>query len=262
MIAVERTQYILEALSKNKIVLVSELSKDMDVTEETIRRDLEKLEKQELIWRVHGGAYLREGIGNETPINVRERIYQEEKALIAKQCMTLIQDQDSILLDCSTTAIYIAKELKNITIKVTVITNSLSVAKELSGSDTIRLILLGGELKNSTNSFDGENTLRFLDNYHVDKAFISSAGISVKAGISDYTSEEAAIHKKMLEQSDKCYFVADITKIGRSAVNIIGKLEVIDGLIVNEPIHMKDNKLKKELERLKIAIITCEKILE
>lgn len=262
MIALERTQYILDTLKKNKIVLVSELSKDIEVTEETIRRDLEKLEKQELIWRVHGGAYLREGIGNETSIKVREQIYQEEKALISKQCLKLIHDQDSIILDCSTTAIYIAKELKNSTIKVTVITNSLSVANELAGTDTIRLILLGGELNNITNSFVGDHALKSLENYHADKAFISSAGISVSAGLSDYTCEEAYMHKKMIKQSDKCYFAADITKIGRSAVNIIGKLDEIDGLIINEPIHKKDNILKKELDRLKKDIITCKRISE
>ncbi|MFR4579196.1 MAG: DeoR family transcriptional regulator [Clostridium fessum] len=83
MHAIERAEYILSMLEKNKVVMVTDLSREMGVTEETVRKDLEKLEKQEKLNRVHGGAYLNEGFGNETPISVRSKVMQEEKKLLA-----------------------------------------------------------------------------------------------------------------------------------------------------------------------------------
>ncbi len=257
MLGVERLQYILAGLHKNKVVLVSELSKEMNVSEETIRRDLDKLEKLYHICRVHGGAYLKEGYGNETPVAVREKLYLEDKERIAIQCMEYIKDQDSVLLDCSTTGLYIARELNKTDKKVTIITNSLTIVNELSTSNHIRVILVGGELNKNVNAFFGHHTIEELSCYHADKAFISSAGISMEAGISDYTSEEASVHKKMMEQATICHFVADITKIGRNAVNVIGGLELIDFLIVSEPIDKKEPDLLAALNKLEVRVVIC-----
>lgn len=258
MLAVERTQYILDELHKKKVVMVGDLSREMRVSEETIRRDLEKLEKQGSIRRVHGGAYLPEGYGNETPITVREKIYREEKVAIARKCMQYIYENESILLDCSTTAHYIARELGMSAKRLSVITNSLSVAAELAGKENIRVIMLGGELKNNTNSFWGDVTLRSLDEYYADKAFISSAGISILAGISDYTQEEAAVRRRMIERAGSCYIAADMTKVGRSAVNMVLPLSSADFVITDQPIEEKDKQLKKELDRLKVEMIVCD----
>lgn len=257
MLAVERIQYIVDTLREKKVVMVSDLSREVSVSEETIRRDLEKLEKQGSICRVHGGAYLREGFGNETPIEVRAKIYQQEKAAIAKKCMEFINEQDFIFLDCSTTAIYIAREIAAGTKKLSVITNSLPVASELSGNGAVRLIMLGGELSSSTNSFCGDITVKSLDCYYASKAFISSAGISTPAGVSDYTQDEAAIRRKMIERSEVCYHAADVTKIGRNAVHTVAPLERLDYLITNQALTPKNSDLKRELDRLKVKIIVC-----
>lgn len=257
MLAIERTQYIIKTFQENKVASVSELSREIQVTEETIRRDLEKLEKQGLISRVHGGAYLREGYGNETPTEVREKIYQKEKEQIAKMSLTFINDYDSVLLDCSTTASYIAKEIKASEKKISVVTNSLLVAKELEDATHVRLILLGGEYKDSTKSFCGAVTVEALNHYYVDKVFISSAGISVETGMTDYTLEEATIRSKMMKQAKTCFYVADITKIGRNAIYRIGELDDVDYLIVNESIDKKSPELKEFLldKRKEIIII-------
>lgn len=247
MLAIERTQYIMKTLQENKVISVNELSKVIQVTEETIRRDLEKLENQGLISRVHGGAYLREGFGNETPTEVRGKIYQKEKEKIAKMSLTYINDYDSILLDCSTTANYIAKEIKASGKKISVVTNSMLVAKELEDAEQVRLILLGGEYRNSTKSFCGAITVEALNHYYVDKVFISSAGICAEAGITDYTLEEATIRTGMIKQAKTCFYVADITKIGRKAIYRIGDLEDVDYLIVNESIDKQSKELKDAL---------------
>lgn len=258
MLAIERTQFIIKTLQDNKVATVSELSKVIQVTEETIRRDLEKLEKQGVISRVHGGAYLREGYGNETPTEVRGKIYQKEKEQIAKASLNFINDYDSILLDCSTTACYIAKDIKASDKKISVITNSLLVTKELEDAEHVRLILLGGEYKDSTKSFCGAATVEALNHYYVDKVFISSAGISVDAGMIDYTLEEATIRSKMIKQAKTCFYVADITKIGRNAIYRIGDLDDVDYLIVNEDIDKKSLELKEVLLNRKKEIVIAK----
>jgi DeoR/GlpR family transcriptional regulator of sugar metabolism len=254
MLAVERLQCILNLLHKNKVVLVAELSKEMNVSEETIRRDLEKLEKQDHICRVHGGAYLKEGYGNETTAKVREKLYLHDKERIAVCCMEYINELDSIILDCSTTALNIAKSLVSSNKKVTVITNSLAVVNELSVSSHIRVILLGGELNKNSNAFFGHHTIEDLGSYFADKAFISSAGISIYAGITDYTSEEAMVRIKMMEQAKTRFYVSDITKIGRCAVHVVGDISMIDYLIVSEMLDDHDFLTRMMQEEIKVVV--------
>ena len=256
MIAMERARYIMEKLEKNKIVLVAELSKGMNVSEETIRKDLEKLEKQQQICRVHGGAYLKEGYGNETSVKVREQLYPKEKTELGRQCAELITKNDIIILDCSTTARYIASAIEEKEMKVTVITNSLATAYQLSKSPQIRVLMLGGELDRNTGSFNGSMVLEALERYHADKVFLSSAGISVEAGITDYRQEEADVRRKMIRQADQCYFVADRTKIGRHAAFIVGGLEVVQHLIVERPLD-DDPALLKKVEEARVRVTVC-----
>lgn len=256
MLAVERLQYILSLLHKNKVVLVAELSKEMKVSEETIRRDLEKLEKQDHICRVHGGAYLKEGYGNETSAKVREKLYLHDKERMAASCMEYINELDSIILDCSTTALNIARSLVKSDKKVTVITNSLAVVNELSASNRIRVILLGGELNKNSNAFLGHHTIEDLGSYFADKAFISSAGISIYAGITDYISEEAIVRMKMIEQARTTFYVADITKIGRCGVHVVGDINIIDYLIVSE--MPKDSDFISKMVQEEIKVVVCD----
>ncbi len=256
MLAMERARYIMDKLEKNKVVLVAELSKEINVSEETIRKDLEKLEKQEQICRVHGGAYLKEGYGNEASVNVREQIYQEEKTVLGRQCVKFIEKNDIIILDCSTTARYIARAIEEAGLKVTVITNSLITAHELFKSTQIRVLMLGGELDRTTGSFYGSLVLESLERYHADKVFLSSAGISAEAGITDYRQNEADVRRKMIGQADQCFFVADKTKIGRHAAFVVGGFETIHHLIVEEPIE-NHLALEKKLEDAKVRITSC-----
>lgn len=257
MLAVERLQYIENSLKQNKVVLVSTLSKEMNVTEETIRKDLEKLEAQNILCRVHGGAYLKEGYGIEAPVTVRTKIYQNEKEKLSQKCMEYIREKDSIILDCSTTALHIAKQLAAGHKKTTVITNSLLIASELAKSENIRLIMLGGRLDRNTDSFCGHVTIEELGKYHADKAFISGAGISLEAGLTDYSQEESDVRTAMIRHSSQCFFVADMTKLGRKGVHVTGKLGQLSGLIVERSMDAMALDLKEELEKEGVAVITC-----
>lgn len=257
MLAVARLQFIKQKLKDNKVVLVSELSREMQVTEETIRKDLEKLEKQNVLCRVHGGAYLKDGYGTEASVQVRSRIYRAEKELLANLCMDYVGDSGSILLDCSTTAVCIAKALVREQKKLTVITNSLSVALELTGGEDLRVIMLGGTLNRNTNSFYGNITLEELKGYHVDYAFISSAGISLETGLTDHTREESDVRRQMIAQAGTCIYVADSTKLGRSSVYVTGELGDVDILLTDRPASGIDPKLYRELQSRGVEMRAC-----
>lgn len=255
MLAMKRSQYIMEQLESQKVVLVSALSKAMAVTEETVRRDLEKLEKQGFLCRVHGGAYLAEGYGHETPVSVREQICQQEKMAIAQSCLKLIQDKDSVMLDCSTTAGAIAKELVASGKTVTIITNSLLVAKEAAKGANLRLIQLGGEFNQKLNAFFGEATLQALDGYYADMAFISGAGLNWQAGVTDYTQDEASVRRAMIAHSALCYFAGDLTKMGRMGVHAVAPLTCLKAVIVDQPLEAKDEPLSLALQNQNIPIL-------
>lgn len=255
MHAIERAEYILAMLEKNKVVMVADLSREMDVTEETVRKDLEKLEKQERLCRVHGGAYLNEGYGNETPVAVRGKIMREEKALLGRRCMELIREKEAVFLDCSTTALYLAKELASSNKKLTVMTNSLAAASELAGNPSVRLIVFGGELNRDRAAFEGESVQRELEQCFIHKAFISSAGISHEAGVTDSTRAEAEIRRAVIRQAKTCILMADSTKIGRNGIYVVGGIEDIDCLVVDRPVEKADPKLWERLELLKIPVI-------
>ena len=258
MLAVERAGFIVSRLEKKKIVLVTELSREMKVSEETIRKDLEKLEKQGKLCRVHGGAYLNEGFGNETPVSVRSQIYKGEKEILARKAMECIQEKETIFLDCSTTVSYLATELSGYEKKISVVTNSLLAATRLLPNPNIRLILLGGELDRDAEAFEGYTVFEALERYHIDKVFLSSAGISEEAGMTDYTQEQADLRRKVIHQAEKCYFISDSTKLGRKSTYVVGGLKEIDHLIVSHPIPEEKKELKQSLKENQVELIICK----
>ncbi len=146
MLAVERRNLILEKLQEDKKVIVSELSQEFQVSEETIRRDLDKLDKDGLAVKSYGGAVLNENTSLDMPFNIRKKNNPAGKQKIAKIVETLIEDGDHIILDPSTTAVFIAKALKAKE-RLTVITNSIEVILELSDVSDWNIISSGGSLK-------------------------------------------------------------------------------------------------------------------
>ena len=260
MLAVERAGYIMDTLAGRKIVLVTELSRELKVSEETIRKDLEKLEKQGKLRRVHGGAYLDEGYSNETPFLVRSKIYQDVKEKLAHQCMDFIDEKETIFLDCSTTIFYLAKELINYEKKLTVVTNSLMVSSQLALNPNIRLILLGGELNRDAGAFDGYTVFEALERYHIDKAFLSAAGLDHRVGMTDYTQEQADLRRKVLQEAEKCIFVSDSTKLERRTTYIVGGLNKIDYLIIDHPVSKENEVLYQKLQDNQVEIVVCREM--
>lgn len=254
MLAIERQNAIMEELNDKKSITVSALSKQFKVTEETIRRDLGKLEQSDLLRRVHGGAYLVDGFVKEAPIRLRENIMLCEKQRIGSKCCEYIQQYDTIMLDSSTTALHIAKNLKLESKKVTVITNSLDAVKEFEDSEHIRVICIGGILRTLSHSFSGFDSLHMLGEYVADKAFVSAAGIHLQFGITDNIDSEARVRTAMLKNAGKKFFIADSTKFGKSSVHAVMPLGQIDYVVTELP---PKPEWQKKFKDCGIELIVC-----
>lgn len=252
MFALERQKRILEQLKANGAVTVSRLSSELGVTEETIRRDLEKLEKQEALVRTHGGAIPIDENKQEVSLERRKKINTDIKAKLAKEAVTYVTPGDTIFIDASTTAFYMAQELKS-SHGITVITNSLRVANELSGLPNIKLIVVGGmvSMNQSLVGSMAENSIQ--NHYFVNKMFFSSRGIS-SAGILESNEQECFIKQSMMQNATTKFYLCDKSKFGRVGFVKLAKLEDIQYLITEQ--GAVDADLKAVLDEYKVEIKT------
>ncbi len=230
----DRLQEILKQLNNTGSVKVTDLSKMLNVTEETIRKDLATLEKEKKLKRVRGGAYQPKTLDKEVPVLLRETMLKEEKTNMAGKCLQFIEDGESIALDSSTTSLSIATLLSMTTLKITVISNSLDIANVLKDHKSIKLIIIGGNFRNVTHSFIGVNAQNVISRYLIDKAFISSSGMSLHIGPTDYSEEESLIRKQFLQQSEKNYLVVDHTKFDFRTIHLIDDFSHISTIITDQ----------------------------
>ena len=254
MLAVERRHKIVIQIQEEKKVLVQELAVKFSVTEETIRRDLEKLEDQGILKRTYGGAIVNEGTNVDMPLDMREVINKEGKVNIAERVEEEIKDGDTIMLDSSSTAYYVAKCLRKSNKRVTLITNSLKVITDLQDYKNINLILAGGVFRESSKSFTGKWTQSIIKNYYVNKAIICCKGIDVERGVMDSNEEEAEVKKVMVNSASKVILVVDSIKFDKSSFVNIVQFKDIDYIYTDKDVN---DKWKKVLKNNKIELIVC-----
>lgn len=235
MFGVERRSKILLLLQEKKSILVQEIAALFGVTEETIRRDLKELEKGGLILRTHGGAILADDSKTEATIEVREGINISGKDAIGREAAKLINDGDTIILDASTSSLFVAKHIKDKK-GLTVITNAERIIFELSDCDDITLISTGGILRQKSLSYVGKTAETALSNYHVSKVFISCKGFSPKKGLMDSNEQESDIRKAMLQRSEKAIFLCDRMKFDKVGYVVTAQLKDFDYFITDSPI--------------------------
>lgn len=232
MLAIERISKIKEIISSQRNVKVSDLSTLFEVTEETIRRDLQKLEDENFLVRSYGGAFINEGVKTDVDISLREFSHVEGKQIIAMACLKYIKNGDSIFLDASTTSVFIANNLTNK--NITVVTNSLKIANMLTNHSNINLMIIGGSFNRNDMSMLGRNAEISINNYFFDSAFISCRSISMDYGIMDSNEQQAEIRKIAIEHANKVFLIADYTKIGRTAFTRICGFDKIDYIITDK----------------------------
>ncbi len=216
MLALERRNLILEKLQEEKKVVVSELSQHFGVSEETIRRDLEKLEKEGLATKSYGGAVLNESTSIDMPFNVRKKANVSGKQKIAEIVASLIHDGDHIILDASSTAVFIAKAIKDKE-NLTVITNSIEIIIELSDVSDWNIICSGGSLKEGYLALVGPMTVEGFECFNADKAIFSCKGIHMEKGVTDGNELFSQAKQVMMKSARETILTADSTKFDKIA---------------------------------------------
>ncbi|KRE49633.1 DeoR/GlpR family DNA-binding transcription regulator [Paenibacillus sp. Soil522] len=238
MLVQERYDKIVQLVNERGSIRVTELSELCQVTEETIRRDLDRLEQAGRLRRSHGGAVSVKDQQPEIPYFEREITHADEKKRIAEEAVKMIQPKDRILLDASSTAWYMAASMPDI--PLTVLTNSIKVAMELSSKEKIEVISTGGILASRSLSYVGPLAERSLDAYHVDKAFFSCKGVHLERGISESNELQARIKHKMVGMADQVILLADFSKFGVQAFTHVADMSDVDTIIT-------DGRLSPEL---------------
>ncbi|WP_297599082.1 DeoR/GlpR family DNA-binding transcription regulator [uncultured Cetobacterium sp.] len=244
MLATDRHNIILDLLSKERSIKNTELVKILNVSLETIRRDLDTLSKEGLLQKVHGGATHNTKIV-ETPYSTRAFNNISEKIELAKIAVKYIGEGDTIALNSSTTNLEIVKLIKEKNISVTLLTNSLLIANEIYNCDNINLILAGGIYSKKEFAFLGQVTADFLKQFTVNKCFLSVGGISLKKGITDFYIDEVLVEKQLIDISEEIIIVSDSSKFENNSLFNVCELNKINFLITDSNLNptIKDEYL-------------------
>jgi DeoR/GlpR family transcriptional regulator of sugar metabolism len=240
-----RKEYILEKLNMNHSVKIQELSKQLKVTRETVRKDLYTLEEKGLIKKIHGGAIL-ENQTQETQYEKRKNELWGAKERIAKVAVSYIEDGDTIYLDYGTTTLALAKEIAKLkNIKLTVVTNTIPIVNTLIGMESINIIIPGGVVRNNESSLYGQFAMNNICDIFVTIGFFGCSGIDAQAAITSHHMGEVLISKQMIKKSQTSIVLADHSKFGNVAFNRTASFEDVDIVITD-----KITKSVKEYEIL------------
>ena len=239
MLPNQRREKILEMIREDGHAKVLDLSRIFKVTEVTIRQDLERLEQDGYIVREHGGAYLKDINQSVRNFKLQHQENLAEKTAIARKAVEFIKEGDTIILDSGSTTTEIAKLIDGYR-NLTVITNALNIALILGAQPGINVNVTGGEFKAPTLSLTGQKAADFLQNLHVDKLFLATAGITLKSGLTYPGISDIVVKRAMIESAKEVYLVADSTKIGKNSFASLGALSLIDYLITDSKIRSED----------------------
>lgn len=240
LLSEERKILLLEELDSFGKIKVSDVAKRFQVSNETIRRDLEVLEEENKLKRVYGGAVKASYSEGEPAFQQRKVFNDDEKEKIGRTAADFIKDGDAIFLDVGTTTMKVASMIRNRK-NIIIVTNSLSVANVLQeslhqGLFSGQVIILGGELSSRQLSLTGPITESILTDTYIDKAFLSVGGISLQAGITDYDVNEVAISRLAVKNAKEVIVLADYSKIGVQAFTKVANFDDIDVIVCdNKP---------------------------
>lgn len=237
----ERLEKIMTLLDKENRLVTKELPNILNTTSVTIRKDLIILEKRGLLKRTHGGAIkVKKQLYPGLALNEKEKINLEEKMRIAKKAAKLISEGDTIILDAGSTTSLLAKEIKNIQ-RITVITNAMNIANELTNTD-VEVILIGGSLLKKSFTLVGPLADETLRKISADKLFIGVDGIDFEIGLTTPNINEAKTSRVMMEVAGEVILVVDSSKFGRRSLGVISKVKEIDKIITTKKLSEAEQK--------------------
>ncbi|MBR4120159.1 MAG: DeoR/GlpR transcriptional regulator [Spirochaetales bacterium] len=247
MLAQERYAAIMKMIRETNIVKIGDIATKLKVSNETARRDLETLQDQKLLKRVHGGAVLIDPITDSEPSQLtfsKAGISIEEKAAIGRAAAEMVRNGETIFLDIGSTTLQIARNLK-MRSNLTVITNSIDIINELAGTN-VDVIVLGGKLAKDDLHISSPITETMFEYYNVDRSFISCGGISRNGDITDYS--DLLLNRKVVrDHSNRLILVADSGKFGKKAMIKACDIKMMDTVIT-------DTNLSEEYRELIIGM--------
>lgn len=232
MLAIERKRKIIARLASEGKVIVSELAKEFDVTEETIRRDLEKLDREGLASKTYGGAVSKNSSALDLPYNVRESVNVEQKQIIAEKLSALISDGERLMVDSSSTALYLIKKIKDKK-NLTIITNSVKILLELADKPDWTVLSTGGVLKKGALSLGGSSAEKMINSYHVDTSICSCKGIDMTLGVTDSNETDSMIKQAMLGSAERRILALDSEKFDKKSFVRICELTDVDIIVTD-----------------------------
>ncbi len=233
MLTSQRKQHILDVLRRDGQIIAKDLSQELGLSEDTIRRDLRELAQEGLLQRVHGGALpVSPAVANFTG---REAIHTEGKVAIGQAAAQLIKDNQVIFLDGGTTAIQVARHLPR-TLQATIITHSPRTALELLDYSGVEVILIGGRLFKHSIVTVGAAAIEAISHIRADIYFMGVTGIHPEAGLSTGDLEEAYVKRALSIQSAETFVMASQEKLGAASQYVIASLSDVSGLIVERSV--------------------------
>jgi DeoR family fructose operon transcriptional repressor len=251
----ERRQSLLDILRKQPGLRVPELAMVMDVSEGTVRNDLNALELKGLLTRVHGGAVLnqQDQFQNHSFIR-RHQQNSAAKLAIARKAAALVNDGDSILLDASSTVYYFAQALSERQ-RLRVMTNGFEVARELAQNSTNTVILIGGVVNNESSSVTGLLSEHIIEELHIQKAFLSCSGFSLERGMTEVLLAEAQLKRKVIESSQELFALVDSSKFGMEDLTSFARPEKITRMFTDQ--YLSPDWLGR-LRQAGVEFVICE----
>lgn len=242
LLAEPRRRKILEWLEEEGSARVRDLSNAFDVSEATIRQDLEKLEHDGHVTREHGGAHLsRRAASAAGAMVLQHTANMDLKRKIGAYAASLVGNGETIILDAGSTTTEVATRLTDRS-GLTIITNALNIAIILGAVPGFAVHLPGGQFKSPTLSISGDNAVEYFHNIYAGKLFLATAGVGPEAGLTYPSFADLELKKAMINAASHVYLVADSTKVNKSSFTRLGALELIHTFITDDGISDQDAK--------------------
>lgn len=256
MLTIERKNIILKMVDENASVTVNELTQVLGVSEVTIRKMLNDLNKQGLLRRTRGGAVSLHMAVREADEKEKEKTNIREKKAIAKIAYDMINDSDTVFLDAGSTTLELVKLIRNGNKRdITVVTNALNIAYELVASYDIQVVIIGGQLRHKIMSCVGGITENTLANMYFDKVFLGSNSVNLERGVTTPNLYESQVKQSMLKSGKKTILICDSSKFGLTTMAKICSLDAFTAVITDWNLG---NKEQKKILDAGINIIVAE----
>jgi len=253
MLPQERQQKILRQLNESGNIRTMDIAALLNVTDETVRKDFEALEKRGYLIRVHGGATRPLKIREEISLTERQMKNREEKTAIAREAARRIQPNETIFLDASSTVLTLTEFLPDF--PITILTNALNVFSALEGRPNLDLICTGGLYDARSRSFIGLIAEQALRRFNIHRMFFSGSGLHLDRGISETNSRQAVFKERVVACAEDVVFLADHTKLGQKAAFFFAQVSDISCVITDSK---ADPKILTDLSSSGVEIINVK----